>query len=91
MRFHHSTRWSRAEHRPAGSMTGFTPTVSHTKGLPPMVTPTDTSEQSLVGWSDPGRMYLVTFGCGSCPKLLTSVSATGSDGPRTMDFGRRRA
>ena len=83
---------------PPGSATGSTPTVSHTKGLPPTVTPTGTSGQSIVGWSGPGRMYVVTFGSGSCPKLPTSVSATGgnqltittaasSDGPCTMDFG----
>ncbi len=80
---------------PAGSATGST--LSHTKGLPPTVTPTDTAGQSLVGWTGPGRMYLVTYGSGSCPKLPTSVSATGnqltittalsSDGPCTMDFG----
>ena len=83
---------------PPGSATGSTPTVSHTRGLPPTVTPTGTSGQSIVGWSGPGRMYVVTFGSGSCPKLPTSVSATGgnqltittaasSDGPCTMDFG----
>jgi hypothetical protein len=81
---------------PAGSATGSTP--SHTKGVPPTVTPTGTAGQSLVGWTGPGRMYLVTYGSGSCPKLPTSVSATGgnqltittastSDGPCTMDFG----
>jgi hypothetical protein len=43
-------------------------------------------------------MYLVTYGSGSCPKLPTSVSASGSNqltitteatsaGPCTMDFG----
>ena len=83
---------------PVGSATGSTPTVSHSKGLPPAVTPTDTSGQSIVGWSGPGLMYLVTYGSGSCPKLPTSVSAAGSnqltlttapssDGPCTMDFG----
>jgi hypothetical protein len=83
---------------PIGSATGSTPTVSHTKGLPATVTPTDTSGQSIIGWSGPGQMYLVTFGSGSCPKLPTSVTATGtnqltiatapsSDGPCTMDFG----
>jgi hypothetical protein len=72
--------------------------VSHTKGLPPTVTPTDTAGQSLVGWSGLRLMYLVTYGSGSCPRLPTSVSATGSnqlaittasdsDGPCTMDFG----
>ena len=81
---------------PAGSATGST--VSHTKGLPPTVTPSDTAGQSLVGWTGPGRMYLVTYGSGSCPKLPTGVSASGgnqltittastSDGPCTMDFG----
>lgn len=81
---------------PAGSATGSTP--SHTKGLPPTVTPTDTAGASLVGWTGPGRMYLVTYGSGSCPKLPTSVTTTGSnqltittastsDGPCTMDFG----
>jgi hypothetical protein len=83
---------------PAGSATGSTPTVSHTKGLPPTVTPTDTTGQSLVGWSGPGLTYLVTYGSGSCPKLPTSVTvaagnrltittAPSSDGPCTMDFG----
>jgi hypothetical protein len=81
-----------------GSTMASTPTVSHTKGLPGTVTPTDTAGRSIVGWSGAGRMYLVTFGSGSCPKLPTSVSATGSsrlivttasssDGPCTMDFG----
>ncbi|HEY7988480.1 MAG TPA: hypothetical protein VIE19_04620 [Lapillicoccus sp.] len=83
---------------PAGSVSGSTPTVSHTKGLPPAVTPTDTAGASLVGWSGPGLMYLVTYGSGSCPKLptsvavaqgnrLTIVTAPSSDGPCTMDFG----
>lgn len=81
---------------PAGSATGST--VSHTKGLPPTVTPTDTAGASLVGWSGPRLMYLVTYGSGSCPKLPTSVTvaegnrlmittAASSDGPCTMDFG----
>ena len=81
---------------PAGSAAGAT--VSHTKGLPPTVTPSVTTGQSLLGWTGPGRMYLVTYGSGSCPKLPTSVSASGanqlaittastSDGPCTMDFG----
>jgi hypothetical protein len=80
------------------SATGSTPTVSHTKGLPPTVTPTDTAGQSLVGWSGPRLMYLVTYGSGSCPKLPTSVdfvegnrltitTRPASDGPCTMDFG----
>ena len=72
--------------------------MSHSKGLPSTVTPTDSSGQSIVGWSGAGRLYVVTFGSGSCPKLPTSVTATGSnqltivtapssDGPCTMDFG----
>ena len=78
--------------------------MSHTKGLPPTVTPTDTAGQSLVGWTGPGRMYLVTYGSGSCPKLPTSVSPRGnqltittastSDGPvhdgLRADHQRRR-
>jgi hypothetical protein len=81
---------------PAGSAAGAS--VSHTKGLPPTVTPSVTTGQSLLGWTGRGRMYLVTYGSGSCPKLPTSVSASGSnqltittastsDGPCTMDFG----
>jgi hypothetical protein len=80
------------------SSTGSTPAVSHTKGLPPSVTVTGVPGQPLVGWLGPGRMYLVTYGSGSCPKLptgvtaasgnrLTITTASASDGPCTMDFG----
>jgi hypothetical protein len=72
--------------------------VRYTKGLPPSVTITDTTGQSVVGWLGPGQMYLVTYGSGSCPKLPTDVTAAAgnrltittapsSDGPCTMDFG----
>lgn len=82
----------------AGSATGSTPTVSHTKGLPPSITITDTSGQSVVGWLGAGQMYLVTYGSSTCPRLPTSVTAAAgnrltittaptSDGPCTMDFG----
>lgn len=75
-----------------------TPTVSHTKGLPPSVTITDTSGQSVVGWLGAGQMYLVTYGSSTCPRLPTSVTAAAgnrltittarsSDGPCTMDLG----
>jgi hypothetical protein len=82
----------------AGSATGSPPSVSHTKGLPASVSVTDASGQSLVGWLGPGRMYLVTYGSSTCPRLATSVTAASgnrltittapsSDGPCTMDFG----
>ena len=82
----------------AGSATGSTPTVSHTKGLPSSVTVTDTSGQSQVGWFGPGQMCLVTYGSSTCPRVPTSVTsaagnrltittAPSSDGPCTMDFG----
>lgn len=74
------------------------PTVSHTRGLPPDVTSTDSPGESVVGWAGPGRMYVVTYGSSSCPRLPNAVTAaTGnrltiatnaaSDGPCTMDFG----
>lgn len=78
--------------------TGSTPSVRHTKGLPPSVTVSDPSGENVVGWSGAGQMYVVTYGSGSCPKLPTSVTAAAgnrltittapsSDGPCTMDYG----
>jgi hypothetical protein len=83
---------------PAGSATATTPNVTPTKGLPPTVTPTDTTGASLVGWAGAGRLYVVTYGSSTCPRVPVSLSvATGnrltiatrptSDGPCTMDFG----
>ena len=83
---------------PPGSATASTPNVTATKGLPPTVTPTDTMGTSLVGWEGPGRLYVVTYGSSTCPRVPVSVTAaTGnrlaittkptSDGPCTMDFG----
>jgi hypothetical protein len=83
---------------PAGSARASTPNVTPTKGLPPSVTPTDTMGASLVGWESAGRLYVVTYGSSTCPRVPVSMSvATGnqltivtkptSDGPCTMDFG----
>jgi len=83
---------------PLGSATASTPNVTATKGLPPTVTPTDTTGASLVGWQSAGRLYVVTYGSSTCPRVPVDVAvATGnrltiatkptSDGPCTMDFG----
>ncbi|MEP6650393.1 MAG: hypothetical protein ABJA74_10865 [Lapillicoccus sp.] len=60
------------------------------------MTPTDSAGQALVGWGGRGRMYVVTFGSGTCPKLPTTVTVgdgnrltitttSNSKGPCTMD------
>jgi hypothetical protein len=83
---------------PAGSATASTPSVTATKGLPPSVTPTDTTGASLVGWQGAGRLYVVTYGSSTCPRVPTNVSVAAgnqltitttptSAGPCTMDFG----
>ena len=72
------------------------PSVTHTAGLPPHATPNAAFEAYAL-WADPGRMYVVTFGSSTCPKVptgatvgagnrLTDATKPTSDGPCTMDI-----
>ena len=83
----------------AASTSGSAPTssVSYTKGLPPGAAPNTTFDAYAV-WAEPGRLYVVTFGSSSCPKLPATVTVGNgnrlgvttkptSDGPCTMDIG----
>jgi len=86
---------SSAPASPALAATPF-PSVTIIRGLPPNATRSSAFEGHAV-WAEAGRMYVVTFGSSSCPKVPTGVSASAdnrltvrakpiSDGPCTMDI-----
>lgn len=91
---------NRADPKLRASVTGLgghAVPVSHLiRGLPPNATGSSAFEAFAV-WAEAGRMYVVTFGSSSCPKVPTGVSASAdnrltvrakpiSDGPCTMDI-----
>ena len=53
--------------------------ISYTRGLPPgVVLAPSPSQVPAVSWAEPGRrVYVTTFGSGSCPELPQRISAQG--------------
>jgi hypothetical protein len=91
---------NRADPKLRASVTGLSghaiPFSHHHQRLPPNATGSSAFEAFTV-WAEAGRMYVVTFGSSSCPKVPTGVSASAdnrltvrakpiSDGPCTMDI-----
>lgn len=61
--------------------------VTYTRGTPPgvslgvSVSGAGDDSEPFVTWAGPGRIFVVTYGSGSCPRLPTSVR---SDGPHRV-------